>query len=229
MRPLTLGLLVVIIAALAGCGRSAPKPTATIAPPAAATATPQTVPTDSQTTFISPVSPLAYDRPGFPLDTGRSQSAMAGLPVATELALQWSPDAYFLGIQPSFIMERNIPYMPSEAGWFYRFGRPADALEFYVQVADGEASGTTEAEAVQVEVVKPPTLDPSLVKLDSDAAKQVYLNSISGQPPRDSELDYALSMDTDLGKPIWWIYDLDRGEDPVLAIDAVDGQVLPMQ
>ncbi|NPV06465.1 MAG: hypothetical protein HPY83_00705 [Anaerolineae bacterium] len=236
MRSRTIALLATLALLVVACGRSSPPPTDTPAPlssptaaAAAATATPRPAPTQAETIFVSPVSPIPFTRPGLPLDTGRSQPALAWLDLATEAAQRWSEQAHFLGIEPSFIMERNIPFMPAQAGWFYRFGRPEDVIEFYVQVADGKVTGTTEAEALG-QRPKPQPLDLQAVALDSSDARQVYLNSLGASPPGDSELDYALAMDPNLGKPIWWIYNLEVSDQlPVLAVDATNGQVVPME
>ncbi|MGI6207655.1 MAG: hypothetical protein ACOYEW_05505 [Anaerolineae bacterium] len=231
MRSRIIAFLAALALIVAACGGSSPAATDTPAPaePAAATATPQPAATLAEPVFVSPVSPIPFDRPGLPLNTGRSETALAWVDLAIEAAQKWSPDAQFLGIQPSYVMERNLPFMPSAAGWFYSFGRPQDVLQYYVQVVDGRVTGSVEAEAIG-ERPKPQPVDVNAVVLDSDDALQVYLNSLSGAAPSEANIDYSLAVDPDLGKAIWWIYNLEESDQkPVLAVDAATGQVLAME
>lgn len=219
-----------LILSACGRGKATPTPTPTPAPVApAATSTPQVLPTSTTPAFVSPVSPIPYSRPGIPLDTGRSESALTWLNIARETAATWQEDALFLGIQPSFIMERNLPFLPAQAGWFYRFGREGDALEFYVQVADGEVTGTTEAEAIGARATPTP-IDAEALSLDSAEAQEVYLASPGAEGARLTELDYSLEYSADEGAPLWWVWNLEISDtEPVFAINALTGEEVPLK
>ncbi|NLT42745.1 MAG: hypothetical protein GXX93_08740 [Anaerolineae bacterium] len=238
MRSRTLVALAVLALLVAACGRSQPDPTSTPVPtatttptvaPAAATPTLAPLPTGTQPAFVSPISPIPYAHRGIPLDSGRSASALTWYNLAEEAAHAWYPEAQFLGIAPSFIMERNLPFLPSQAGWFYRFGRAEDALEFYIQVANGTISGSTEAEAIG-EREQPVPVDLAAVALDSDDVRALYLATPEGEGTPDSELDYTLAYDTNLGGPVWWVWNVALSDEaPVLAVDAATGDTVPME
>ncbi len=238
MRSKDLLILLALALALAACGRSKPAPTdtpvpaPTSAPTAAAVAATPTLPaapTESVPAFVSPISPIPSAHRGISLDSGRSASALTWLDLAQTSARAWDSEAEFLGISPSFIMERNLPFLPSQSGWFYRFGRAVDALEFYVQVVDGVVSGTTEAEAIG-DRPKPVAVDPAAVALDSDDVRGIYLATADGAGALDSELDYTLAYDTNLGRALWWIWNVAVSEEaPVLALDAASGEVVTAQ
>ncbi len=238
MRLRTIVILLALALAMAACGRSNPSPTDTPVPTAtsaptvaaaAATPTLAPLPTGTQPAFVSPISPIASPHRGIPLDSGRSASALAWLELAQASAQAWHAEAEFLGISPSFIMERNLPFLPSQAGWFYRFGRAEDALEFYVQVADGVVTGTTEAEAIG-ERPQPVPVDLAAVTLDSDDVRGIYVATAEGEGALDSELDYSLAYDTDLRHPVWWIWNVAIDEEnPVLAVDAASGEIVSME
>lgn len=238
MRLRTIVILLAMALAIAACGRSNPSPTDTPVPTAtsaptvaaaAATPTLAPLPTGTQPAFVSPISPIAGPHRGIPLDSGRSASALAWVELAQASAQAWDAEAEFLGISPSFIMERNLPFLPSQAGWFYRFGRAEDALEFYVQIVDGAVSGTTEAEAIG-ERPKPVAVDLAAVSLDSEDVREIYLGTAEGEGALDSQLDYTLAYDTSLERPVWWLWDVSISEEaPVLAVDAATGEIVPMQ
>ncbi|MGQ9554599.1 MAG: hypothetical protein ACUVWR_10845 [Anaerolineae bacterium] len=208
---------------------SAAAPTGAVTAEMAATAPTEASPATATPAFVSPISPLPYTRRGLPLSSGRSATALSSYSLAEATAKQWSSDAYFLGIMPSWIMERNLPMLPAKAGWFYRFGHPADTLELYVQVADGAVTGSTEAQAIRFDDFKPTPLDRATVKLDSSDVRQIYLDSLNGGQASDDNLDYALQFDANLNKPVWFIYDLARGEEAVMAVDAATGETIQIE
>lgn len=238
-----IGIIVTLLAAVAlsACGgRGAPAaPTATQAPEATATvavaATPR--PTVSVplpiTTYQSPISVTALSPLPMPvwhatdLSTGRSVSALDAYAAAEAAATAWHADAYFIGIEPSHIMEGSLPDPPAAAGWFYRFGRSDGNLEYYVQVIDGTVALTTEARRVGFTDDTARPLDIAAVTVDSGDARAIYLDSIDGRQPDDAELDYALLVESTSGRTLWLVYELAHmGTVPVMAIDAATGEVV---
>jgi hypothetical protein len=241
MRWIGIILTLLAVAALSACGgRRAPAPTATPAPEATATvavaATP--LPTVSVplpiTTYQSPISVTALSPLPMPvwhavdLSTGRAISALDAYPAAEAAAKAWHVDAFFVGIEPSHIMEGSLPDPPAAAGWFYRFARPDGDLEYYVQVIDGAVALTTEARRVGFTDDANRPLDVAAVRIDSGDAREAYVGSVEDREPSDAELDYALVVEPTSGRTLWLVYELAHmGTVPAMAIDAVTGEIVP--
>lgn len=218
-RLILLLTLASLFSVLAACG-GAPAATATL--PIAPT---------KENTFVSPLSPLSplSSKPGIPLSSGRSVSALASYQAAEAEALKWHKEAYFIGIEPSFVMERNLPYLPAKAGWFFKFGRAGDPVEYYVQVSDGVISGSTEAQPIRFDNNAPVKLNFNTIKLDSTAVRDLYTKTLTDGKLYEDNIDYSLSYDSNLKKPVWYIYDLSIGEKAIFAVDATNGQVMTIQ
>lgn len=153
---------------------------------------------------------------------GRSVSVADSLATAQEAVAQsFNPAAKLYGVVPSQIMLRNIGSPPVVSGWFFKFKVEGTVREFYVQVIDGQVSGTTEAEpVVQIQPQELP-IDMALVQVTSE---QVFARFLEKAPILGLTITDPTSYDLELvhleGKshPIWsvvdpttftWLYSLD--------------------
>ncbi|WP_129629191.1 hypothetical protein [Candidatus Oscillochloris fontis] len=107
------------------------------------------------------------------------------------------------------------------SGWFFKFKVEGTSREFYVQVIDGQVSGTTEAEPVVPTIPQELPIDMALVQVTSD---QVFARFLEKAPALGLTVSDPTSYDLELvhleGKsnPIWsvvdpttlvWLYSLD--------------------
>ncbi len=180
-------------------------------PPAGTTST-------TNTTGTYPTPPVQVTaNPAYPapIDTsdpqGRSKSAIESLSVAQNIAKeQFDPNAKLYAIDPSQVTIRNLGSMPTRPGWFYRFKVAGAPREFYVQVVNGEVSGTTPTEPIaQTKPLELP-IDLATVKLTSD---QVFAKFQQKAPDLGLKVTDPRTYDLELvnlegvGAPVWSVYD----------------------
>jgi len=193
-------------------------------PTAVAEATPQQAGALSESPLTSPISPLSLTAAeSLALDSGRSVSVLAAYPIAEATARRWAPDARFLGIEPSSKIAAALSGQVTRAGWFFHFGRAQDKLEYYVQIVDGEVGLVAEAQAATAS----PAIAIAAIKVDSTRARDIYAG-VATTPIHDARLDYALTVVDGRSTPVWYVYDLDRGESPAAMIDATTGELIGM-
>ncbi|NNJ09840.1 hypothetical protein EKD04_005830 [Chloroflexales bacterium ZM16-3] len=142
---------------------------------------------------------------------GRSLSALSALAFAQSAAqASFDPNARLYVIMPSQVMLTNLGSPPALPGWFYKFKVEGTAREYIIQVVNDQASGSSEAEAM--EPTQPLELPINLdqVKLDSD---QVYASFAEKAPSLGLTVSDPKSYDLELvnlegkGGPIWSVVD----------------------
>lgn len=142
---------------------------------------------------------------------GRATSVADSLLVAEAIAVgSFNPNVKLYAVVPSQIMLRNIGSPPVLPGWFFKFKVEGAAREFFVQVVDGQASGTTEAEPVEQPNPQELPIDMTLVKITSD---QVLASFLQKAPSLGLTVDDPLTYDLELvslqgrNGPIWSVVD----------------------
>lgn len=222
------GLLILCAVLLPACGD-------------ATTATSSPVATPTAVAFSSPLETgdeTPEDRITLhsTLDAHRFVTAAESFPLAYETARAWRQDAEWYGVIPFTSIERTfaLPHDDDNPSWFFRFGTPDGEAEYVVEVLNGKVMGTNETKLPHY--IEPPLeqlgpLGDEWTVMDNVTMLEKYLeeeNSLLAQSPH-MLLDYRLAKPNERPYPVWTLYnghDLSR---PIFVMDAVTGEVLPIE
>jgi hypothetical protein len=170
------------------------------------------------------------------LDARRFLTAAESFPLAYETAKAWRQDAEWYGVVPFTSIERTfaLPLDDDNPSWFFRFGTPDGEAEYIVEVLNGEMMGTNEVKLPHyieplLEELEP--LGDEWTVMDSVAMLEKYLeeeNSLLAQVPY-MLLDYRLAKPKERPYPIWTLYNGQDLSRPIFIVDAVTGEVLPVE
>lgn len=186
-------------------------------------------------TTISPIVPRGtFGSPAKILDHYRRFTAAQSFPQAYETAKNWHRDAEWYGIVPFTSIERAfaIPLSDNNPSWFFRFGVLRENRELIVEVFNGIIKGVNET-------TLPVYIEPSLQEIEPLGDKWTIMdstavlekcfadNNLLAQFPH-LLIDYRLVKPKSYTHPIWVLYNAQNLSKPLCAIDAVTGEISPV-
>ncbi len=168
--------------------------------------------------------------PNIPVSTdGRSQTALQSYAFALKTAQEYfSPQANLRAILPSRAMLNNLGNPPVPLGWFYMFRAPDQGADFFVQIVDGEVSGTEKLIPLEFEQPLQMPIDVSQVRIDSDKALEIFRQNApaKGITVLDGvAYDLELVLLEDQNQPVWSVVAPESGL-WIYSINAVTGEEL---
>jgi hypothetical protein len=170
------------------------------------------------------------------LDAHRFTTAAESFSLAYETAKAWRQDAEWYGVVPFTSMERAfaLPHSDDNPSWFFRFGTPDGEAEYLVEVLNGKVMGTNEIKLPRY--IEPPLeelgpLGDEWTGMDNVALLEEYLEEENSLLAQSSYmlLDYRLAKPKEQPNPVWTLYNGHDISRPIFVVDAVTGEVLPIE
>lgn len=191
-------------------------------------------PLAAPTTFVSPteIETLLHST----LDAHRFATAAESFPIALEMAKTWRQDAEWYGVVPFTSIERAfvIPLDNDNPSWFFRFGAPGGETEYIVEVLNGKVLGANETKI-------PSYIEPSLEELESLGDEWAVVDNVAVLERYLEEEDsllaqlpyllvaYRLAKPEGQPHPVWTLYNAQNLTGPIFTVDAITGEVLPVE
>ena len=189
----------------------------------------------------SPVETLSVQEenvvtPSIPsTDPHRSFTAADSFAPAYAAAKAWHEDAEWYEIVPFTSITRffALPIATDRPSWYFRFGTP-DGQEYLVEVLDGKVVGTN-AVVIPAYIEQPlEELEPlgdTWTLLDSEAVLVAYRESEDSflKTAPGMMVDYRLLKLPDQANPVWMLYNAQNVLEPIFSVDAITGEVLPVE
>jgi len=178
-------------------------------------------------TYPAPSSENAYPGPSTSINSSHDYTVTESVPIATIKAKDWNQDAVLYAVFPSLQMSHNLGLPGISPGWFFMFKVPGNPIEFYIQVLNGEITGSTKAQPILGEQLpyQYQPLNINKIKINSDEAflflleKETSLNSDSNR-----QIDYRLIHLEGQENPVWTLFRIEGDElIPLIHIDAITG------